>query len=88
MLRQSEQNIKENLCLDTIDFESYWDEWKDDIVKTIRKYENIYGTIFGWGYCLECDLEREIDFHNEIDKDLKVVANENGLIIYEIKELF
>ena len=81
---QSENTIRKNLNLDYEDCEYYWDEWKDDIVKTIRKYEKIYEQKNkDWGYCLESDFKKETDFLEEINIKIKKVANENGLIIYE-----
>lgn len=88
MLRESEETIRSNLYLDSEEYEYYWEEWKDDIIKTIRKYEEIYKDNFSdWSYCLESDLDSEIAYLEEINTSMKVITNEKGLIIYEYLNL-
>lgn len=83
-MHDSEDTIRTNLYIDGEEYDEYWNEWKEDIIKTIRKYEDIYGdNIYGWAYCFESDLQNEIDYYDEVNRTLKVIANENGLIIYE-----
>ena len=83
MFRQSEETIQRNLNLHD-EFSSYWQEWKDTIIPIIRKYEELFD-IDDWGYCLESDLEEEIDFLDEIGIEIEIVAHTNGLVIYKKK---
>ena len=84
MLEQSEETIRENLFLEEDD--CFWQDWKEDIITTIRKYEKLYqDNFYGWGYCLESDLDREIDYLNECNIMVNIIANDNGLIIYETR---
>lgn len=82
ILHESENNIRENLYLENDEFDEFWNEWKNDIVKTIRKYENKLKNKIEWAYVLESDIENEIDYLLECGKKLVVLARENGLIIY------
>lgn len=85
MLRESEDTIRENLYLCAEEYDCYWNDWKDDIIKTIRKYEDIYGDehFYDWCYCLESDFDTEQLYEEEMGRTIVEVANENGLIIYE-----
>lgn len=85
MLRDSEDTIRENLYLSCEEYDEYWQEWKDDIIKTIRKYEDYFSdkNFYNWAYCLESDFDNEQDFYNDENILLVKIANENGLIIYK-----
>ena len=85
MLRESEDTIRENLYLSLEEYDEYWEEWKDDIIKTIRKYEDYFGdeNFYDWAYCLESDFDYEQDFYNNDNILLIKIANENGLMIYK-----
>ena len=85
ILRESEDTIRENLYLSCEEYDDYWEEWKDDIIKTIRKYEDYFGdeNFYNWSYCLESDFDHEQDFYNDDNIKLIKIANENGLIIYK-----
>ena len=89
IIHESEENIRENLYLDSDD--CFWNEWKGDIIKTIRKYEDYFGSTLknrvNWGYVLESDVQNEIDYLAECGIKLIVVAKENGLIIYKKEKL-
>lgn len=87
LLHESENNIRENLYLGNDDYDCFWQEWKTDIIKTIRKYENKLKNKIKWSYVLKSDLQNEIDYLAECGIKLIVLANENGLIIYEKKEM-
>ena len=85
MLRESEDTIRENLYLSYEEYDDFWEYYKDEFVKTIRKYEDYFGdeNFYNWAYCLESDFDNEQDFYKEYHIKLIKIANENGLIIYK-----
>lgn len=78
-----EWEIRENLHIEYEDCEELWDDWKNDIYKTLAKYYDLLQQK-GYSYCLESDWREEKDYMQECNKKLEKVVNKNGLIIYKM----
>ena len=79
-----EQQIRANLYIEDEEYDEYWNEWKTDIMNSINKYRELLSNK-NYSYCLESDFQFEEDYQSECNNKIKIIANENGLIIYKIE---
>ena len=77
------KDIRTDLYLDGEDFTEYWNEWKYDIIRAVRKQEK---TNKNFIICLESDLQREIEYYAEDNKVLEIIAIDSGVVFYKVKK--
>lgn len=78
------KDIRADLYLEDKEFDCYWKEWKNDIVRAIRKQEKIDKD---FTICLESDLQFEEEFLEEENKVMEIITIDSGVVFYKVKDL-
>ena len=78
--------IRENLGVCSGYCDSEWEAWKDETLATLWKYKPFLDNCKNIAYCYECDLESNQDYYEEQNKEINIILNDNGVIIFQILE--
>lgn len=75
-----EKEIRANLYLEDREYNQFWKGCKYFAIKA----HNLAMKNKNFSYCLESDLQREEDYYEEEGKQIEVVKNYNGVVVYKI----